>query len=288
VSCTVIDKYGNKSNAHTTQHIKDPNNPKEKLPPYAHVESTPTDAAPKDPVTFDATKSRDKDQKPCTNFVFDFGDGSTPTKSTNPVVQHPFTKPGVYPVTVTVTDKDGLQSQATMTQRVSDPTLSDDDPSKGNKGPKSRNYGGRKGQAPPSENDPNVQQPFGSKGGNQRPGYESEMKSEGMDPKEIGDEFRSITHEALSHGIMDPNKKNNTDAKKMADVMKQLDPNYAKGLDPEAKKQYLKWSKKPMKPVKPYAKKLPAKPLPNPGQARVHAVQTEVNFTVSKPFMPDI
>ena len=87
---------------------------------------------------------------------------------------------------------------------------------------------------------------------------------------------------------MDPNKKNNTDAKKMADVMKQLDPNYTKGLDPEAKKQYLKWSKKPLKPMGPYKKKLPSKPLPNPGRAMVHAVQTEVHFNVGKPVMPDI
>ena len=182
VTCTVIDKYGNKSNAHLTQHVDDPNNPNDQLPPYAHVVSTPTDAPPSEPVTFDATKSRDKDQKPCSNFVFDFGDGTPPITSRDPVVKHPFTKPGTYPVTVTVTDKDGLQSQATMTQRVSDPIMNDDDPSKGNKGPKKRKYGGRKGKGTPSE-DPMVQQPFGAKGGNQPLGYESEMKSDGMDPK---------------------------------------------------------------------------------------------------------
>merc|ERR1712087_708813 len=99
--------------------------------------------------------------------------------------------------------------------------------------------------------------PFVGKGGNVKPGFEDESKNQGMDPKEIGDEFRNITHEALSHGIMDPNQRNNTDAKKMADVMKQLDPNYAKGLDPEAKKQYLRWSKKPMKPMGAYKNNCP-------------------------------
>jgi len=286
VTVTAVDKYGRKGNAAVQQRVIDPKNPKKKMPPVAKVESDPPDARPQQPVTFDASKSHDMDKKPCVKFVWDFGDGSPKQTTKDPIVKHPYKKPGVYPVTVEVTDKNNLSSEAFLNQRVSDPAVSDTDPSKGPRAPNKKTYGGKKGKGGTST-DP-VGNTFGAQGSNNKPGFEEEKQPSGMDPEEIGDEFRNITHDAISNAILDPNPKNNRDGKKLADVMRQLNPAFPEELDPEAKRQYGKWNKKPMKPTKPYRKALPSKPLPKQGEQRLHMVQTEVHVVVDKPIMPDI
>ena len=76
VTVTATDKYGRKGNASVNQQVIDPKNPKKILPPVAKLTSNPPDARPKQPVTFDASKSHDGEKKPCVKFEWDFGDGS--------------------------------------------------------------------------------------------------------------------------------------------------------------------------------------------------------------------
>eukprot|EP00483_Globobulimina_turgida_P007542 UN07556 len=108
-----------------------------------------------------------------------------------------------------------------------------------------------------------------------------------MEPEEIGDEFRNIVHEATSNAILDPNMKNKRDGKKLAGVMKQLDPSFAQELDPEAKRQFGRWERKPQKPMGKYRRPLPSKPLPKRAEKRLHHVETTVHVDVGPPIMPD-
>lgn len=89
--------------------------------PYASIKSTPTNASPSQPVRFDASDSQDCDGDAPLEYQWDFGDG-TPTISTQKAfIDHTFDAPGCYPATVTVTDKNGIPSHATLTQRVQNP-----------------------------------------------------------------------------------------------------------------------------------------------------------------------
>ena len=166
VTVTATDKYGRKGNAAVNQQVIDPKNPKKKQPPVAKVSSNPPDARPKQPVTFDASKSHDMDKKPCIKFVWDFGDGSPKKTTTTPVTKHPYAKPGAYPVTVQVTDKYNQTADAGLTQRVTDPSVSDDDPSRGPRAPKKNPYGGKKGKGTKSPSSPAGN--FGTSGRNKK------------------------------------------------------------------------------------------------------------------------
>eukprot|EP01083_Nonionella_stella_P001035 2995_1 len=292
VNVTVTDKNGKKGNANVTQQVVDPKTTEvDPPPPIAALESDPHESRPKQPVLLDASKSHDYKGDPCVKFVWDFGDGSPNETTTEPQTKHPYAKPSTYPVSVQVFDKNGKSARAGINQRVSDPSLYDSDPS-GGKGPKQKTNVGRRGQGAPRDTDP-VGNTFNSTGANQSQSEPpiDEFKSvppPGMDPDEIGDEFRNITHDAISNAILDPNPQNNKDGKKFADLMGQLDPVFADQLDPEAKRQYGKWKKKPLKPMGPPRKKLPSRPLPKPAERRLHMMQTEVHVDVGKPIMPDI
>merc|ERR1712228_1101470 len=70
-----------------------------------------------------------------------------------------------------------------------------------------------------------------------------------MDPEELGDEFRGITSDAISKALLDPNRVNSKKGKKMADVMKQLNPKWPdEELTPDAKNRYNRLQF-PMKPT---------------------------------------
>jgi len=235
----------------------DPKNPKKNMPPIAKLTSDPPESKPKQPVLFDASKSLDQDKKPCVKFVWNFGDGSPTKTTTEPTVKHPYAKPGAYPVTVQVTDKLGQTADASLQQRVADPAIFDNDPSKGPKGPKKKKYGGPKGKGADNPNDPDGT--FGAKDSNSNypfddPDPNSEYKHQqddpAMPPDDIGDEFRNVVHDAISNAIMDPNFNNQKVANKTVDVMKELDPSFVNKLDPEAKKRYHKWNMKPIAPKK--------------------------------------
>eukprot|EP01083_Nonionella_stella_P001036 3001_1 len=287
VTVLATDKYGRKGNASVTQRVIDPSDPKKILPPTAHVISDPPDSRPKQPVTFDASKSQDMHGDPCKKFVWDFGDGS-PKKTTNgPITKHPYAKPGVYPVTVQVTDKYAQTADASLQQRCSDPTRYDDDPSGGPRAPKKKNYGGKRGQQPQRSTDPVGK--FGTSGKNQKPAsfhnVPPEHKEPDMPQDEIGDEFRNVVHDAISKAILDPNPQNKKAATKTAAVFSKLDPHFMDKCDPEAKKRY-EWGLKPYRPKNP--RPLPPRPEYKPGVKALHPVQLEVNVDVGKPIMPDI
>jgi len=110
----VTDKNGLKGTAKCNQRVRAPK-PED---PYAAILSTPADAGPKEPVIFDASRSIDPDGDPCKTFVFDFGDGSNPVISEDPVVKHSYDVPGTYPVNVTVTDKHGNRGNAALQQKL--------------------------------------------------------------------------------------------------------------------------------------------------------------------------
>merc|ERR1712228_736213 len=147
VYVTVTDKFGKKGNASFQQRVIDPKNSKKNLPPIAKLTSDPPESRPNQSVTFDASKSLDQDKKPCVAFLWNFGDNSPQQTTKEPFVKHSYAKPGAYPVTVQVTDKLGQTADASLQQRVSDPALFDNDPSKGPKGPKKENMAVQKGMA---------------------------------------------------------------------------------------------------------------------------------------------
>ena len=91
--------------------------PRDPAGPYAHVTSNPSTAKVRQPVNFDASKSHDCDNEPCKTFVWDFGDGTPKVETKGPYTQHPYQHAGVYPVTVTVTDKYNKKADASLNQR---------------------------------------------------------------------------------------------------------------------------------------------------------------------------
>lgn len=66
-------------------------------------------------VTFDASASIDLDGF-IVNYTWNFGDDTSTLTETNPIVTHVYTRVGVFQVTLTCTDDDGLKS--TITQEI--------------------------------------------------------------------------------------------------------------------------------------------------------------------------
>lgn len=130
-----VDKYGKKGHAKCSPMVVDGNfdpanhSQKDMLQaPYAAVTSTPTQAVPGGNVQFDASKSHDMDKKPCTKFVWDFGDGTPRVTTTKPITSHQFENPGTFPVKVLVVDKNGMSSPAGLNQKVVQDGPTKDDP----------------------------------------------------------------------------------------------------------------------------------------------------------------
>jgi parallel beta-helix repeat protein len=69
-------------------------------------------------VTADASAST-PGSAPISSYSFNFGDGSTAGPQSSPAATHSYQSAGSYPVTVTVTDANGLTSTATQTVTVS-------------------------------------------------------------------------------------------------------------------------------------------------------------------------
>src|SRR6185312_268386 len=79
-------------------------------PPYANIATTCTDLA----CVFTSAGSGDADGT-LTSYAWDFGDGTT---SNAQVPSHAFPTDGVYTVTLTVTDDDGVPATATQSVKV--------------------------------------------------------------------------------------------------------------------------------------------------------------------------
>ena len=72
----------------------------------------------KKPVAFDGTRSTDPDGDALT-YAWDFGDGSAPASGASPV--HEYNAWGAYPVTLTVSDPDGLSAITTTLVTIAPP-----------------------------------------------------------------------------------------------------------------------------------------------------------------------
>ena len=69
-------------------------------------------------ITFDASGSRDRENKECKHFIWDFGDGTDPKPTTTSTIVHPFENHGIYSVNCTVIDAEGNMSICSMQQVI--------------------------------------------------------------------------------------------------------------------------------------------------------------------------
>ncbi|HVL47804.1 MAG TPA: PKD domain-containing protein [Candidatus Thermoplasmatota archaeon] len=89
----------------------------EPAPPVATVAAAPATTHRGAPVAISALGSGDPDGRIVT-YAFDFGDGNASAPGPDPVAAHAWTLPGVYVVTLTVVDEDGLSARATTQVEV--------------------------------------------------------------------------------------------------------------------------------------------------------------------------
>ena len=93
--------------------------------PVASFTYSPSEPSVGDPVTFNATASYDPDGGNATfpsgivSYEWDFGDETPAVTETDPIVEHTYTDAGEYPVTLTVTDDEGMTNDTTATVTVS-------------------------------------------------------------------------------------------------------------------------------------------------------------------------
>jgi len=87
-------------------------------PPTAFFTPSTTSAYVGDQITFNATASEDPDGE-IASYQWDFGDGTPIVTETDPIATHEYTSAGTYPVTLTVTDNQGLTDTATGTATIS-------------------------------------------------------------------------------------------------------------------------------------------------------------------------
>ena len=108
VTLTVTDDDGATDIAVSTKYVLN-------RPPVASFTESAETIYTDEVVTFNATSSHDPDGV-INSYLWDFGDG---TNATDMTVDHAYDDDGVYIVTLTVTDDDGLTATATSTKTVS-------------------------------------------------------------------------------------------------------------------------------------------------------------------------
>jgi glucose/arabinose dehydrogenase/PKD repeat protein len=82
------------------------------LAPVAAADTTGANYSSSLTMNFDGSGSRDPDGDTPLTYVWDFGDGSALTKTTEPTVNHTYPKPGEFTVKLTVKDNLGKESVA--------------------------------------------------------------------------------------------------------------------------------------------------------------------------------
>ena len=85
-------------------------------PPTASFTYSPTNPRVNQTVTFDASTSTPNGGT-ITTYAWNFGDGNT-TSTSNPIIRHTYTTTGIYNVTLTVTDSEGLTDTTWKTVNV--------------------------------------------------------------------------------------------------------------------------------------------------------------------------
>ena len=85
--------------------------------PMAHFIGDKEDARVEENITFDASGSTASGDAPITNYTWDFGDGSTNTTNETSM-EHNWTDPGYYNVTLTVTDANNMTNETVMEVRI--------------------------------------------------------------------------------------------------------------------------------------------------------------------------
>jgi len=111
VSLTVTDTEGYTDN--TTQIVNVRNYP---LASFTYSPSYPIKSQD---TTFNASASMPRGGV-IVSYLWNFGDGTSPVNTTNPITTHVYAAVGVYNVTLTVTDSEGLTSTTSKTLKVRD------------------------------------------------------------------------------------------------------------------------------------------------------------------------
>ncbi|WP_374616116.1 PKD domain-containing protein [Frankia sp. AgKG'84/4] len=89
-------------------------------PPSADLRVIPTLAAAPSVAIAQAGGSA-PGSSPLASYTIDFGDGTHPSPGTNPTVTHLYSRPGRYPVTLTLTDRTGATATRTATVALAGP-----------------------------------------------------------------------------------------------------------------------------------------------------------------------
>lgn len=105
---TVVDAFGARDRDKVRIVVGNP-------PPRAILAATPTSGWPPLTVTFDGSASFDPEGEEIVRYEWDFGDGRS---ALGPRVSHTYAEPGTYEARLTVTDRDGASSTATLVVRV--------------------------------------------------------------------------------------------------------------------------------------------------------------------------
>jgi PKD repeat protein len=94
-------------------------------PPTAAFSPSAPAVAPGTPISFDGSASRPADGRSIADYSWDFGDGSHPKdKGTSTGATHTYTSPGLYAVTLTITDDLGGTATTSHQVMVDQPTAS--------------------------------------------------------------------------------------------------------------------------------------------------------------------
>ena len=113
VECRVSDDAGHRSMARLAQNVSDALKASAIGTPFWSVSAAESRAS--EVAVFDAPQSREFAGAACSEFVFDFGDGSKPVSSNSAVQTHVMRESGAFEVHVTCVGKHGNKATESLT-----------------------------------------------------------------------------------------------------------------------------------------------------------------------------